>query len=216
MGPTDRELLDGWAAQDAEAGNQLFDRHFLAVYRFFRNKVGDEVDDLVQQTFLACVEGRERFRADASFRTWLLSVARHKLYDRFRENRRDADRFDPEASNIEALGTSPISALANKAELRLLLAALRRIPLTSQIALELYYFEGMRGPAIAEVLDIPEATVRSRLRRGLGQLRREIEALGEGPEVIRSTIDNLDAWAQSLRSKIVGDSAEASRPARPR
>jgi len=202
MEPTDRDLLTAWGGGDADAGNTLFDRHFAALYRFFRNKVGDEVDDLVQQSFLACVEGREGFRADASFRTWLLSVARHKLYDRFRVQRRDAARFDPDATSAVDLGVSAPSALANKAEQKLLLAALRRIPVTSQVTLELYYFEGMRGPAIAEVLGVPEPAIRSRLRRGLEQLRREIAALGREPAQIQSTIEGLDDWAESLRAKL--------------
>lgn len=202
---TDRELLEAWAAGDAEAGNTLFDRHFASLYRFFRNKAGDAADDLVQATFLGCVEARHRFRGDASFRTWLLSIARRKLYDRFRERDRDAKRFDPEASSVADLGASPSAVLANKAEHALLLSALRRIPLNSQVALELYYVEGMRGPMIAEVLGIPEPTVRGRLRRGLEQLRREIEASGSSAALVRSTLADLEGWAESLRAKLGGE-----------
>lgn len=99
---------------------------------------------------------------------------------------------------------SPASVVGRAAEERLLLAALRRIPLSSQVALELYYFERMRGPAIATIVDVPEPTVRSRLRRGLEQLRREMEKLAEGPDVLQSTLDNLDEWAEALRGEIGG------------
>lgn len=202
MGPSDLELLQAWADGDKQAGNRLFDRHFAAVYRFVRNKVGDAADDLVQQSFLACVESRERFDGRSTFRTWLLSVARHKLYDRFRENRRDAARFDPEASSVADGGMSPVSVLGRAAEHRLLLAALRRIPLTSQIALELHYFEKMTGPEIATVLGVPEPTVRSRLRRGLEQLRRKITELADRPELAASTLSDLDAWAEGLAALV--------------
>jgi hypothetical protein len=63
----DAELLEAWGAGDKAAGEALFDRHFEAIYRFFQNKVGPGViDDLVQQTFLGCVEAPDRFRGDSS------------------------------------------------------------------------------------------------------------------------------------------------------
>ena len=63
-----------------------------------------------------------------------------------------------------AISTASAEA-AQHEEQRLLLEALRRIPLDLQIAIELHYWEGMSGPDLAQVLDIPEGTVRSRLRR---------------------------------------------------
>jgi RNA polymerase sigma-70 factor (ECF subfamily) len=66
---SDYELLDVWRAGDPKASGELFDRHFRGLYRFFRNKGVKGVDDLVQQTFLGCVEGRCRMRGDATFRT---------------------------------------------------------------------------------------------------------------------------------------------------
>jgi DNA-directed RNA polymerase specialized sigma24 family protein len=55
---TDIELLEAWRGGDRRAGEQLFERHYAAVARFFRNKLEFGVDDLIQRTFLACVEGR--------------------------------------------------------------------------------------------------------------------------------------------------------------
>ena len=79
---SDIDLLDAWRAGDPRAGNELFNRHFDSVCRFFANKAGNEVDDLIQRTFLACVEGRDRFRGDASFRGYLFGVARNVLHAR--------------------------------------------------------------------------------------------------------------------------------------
>ena len=205
----DQELMEAWRGGSADAGNALFDRYFPALYRFFRNKVSDGIDDLVQTTFLACVEGAHRFREDASFRTFLLSIARHKLYDHFNRTRRDAQRFDLGSITAHDHGPSPSGRVADKAEQRLLLEALRRLPLANQIALELYHFEGMRGPEIAEILGVPEGTVRGRLNRALGQLRQQLEALAESPTLLRSTTTDLDKWARSLREQ-VGPSEPAS------
>ena len=77
--PTDDfETLDRWRAGDRAAGNELLRRHFDGLYRFFRNKVDEGVDDLIQRSFLACVESKDRFRKQASFRTYLFTVARHE------------------------------------------------------------------------------------------------------------------------------------------
>jgi len=71
------ELLQAWQGGDREAGNQLVDRHFDAITRFFRNKVcsDDDVAELVGQTFLGCTTGKDRFRGDASVRQYLYAIA---------------------------------------------------------------------------------------------------------------------------------------------
>lgn len=81
---SDFELLDAWKAGDATAGNRLFQRHYQALFRFFRNKVGDEAEELVQQTLLACVRTASRFEKRSSFRSYLYCAARSKLYDHWR------------------------------------------------------------------------------------------------------------------------------------
>lgn len=200
--PTDLDLLDAWRDGDQAAGNELFDRHFRALYRFFRNKVGDGIDDLVQKTFLACVEGRDRFRKDSTFRTYMYAAARRILYRGIENRRRDEGRIDYGATSVHELRTGAESVLARENEHRILLEALRRIPLDFQIAVELYYWEGMKGRELAAALDIPEATVRSRLRRGLEHLRKQLEELADSPELLESTVGNLDAWAKGLRTLV--------------
>ena len=58
---TDTELLSAWRGGDLECGRTLFERHFDGVRRFFANKLDHGAEDMVQRTFLACVEGRDRF-----------------------------------------------------------------------------------------------------------------------------------------------------------
>ena len=90
----DAELLEQWRAGDRKAGEALFDRHFDAVARFFRNKVDRGIDDLIQRTFLACVESRDRFRGDSSFRTYAFAVGRHVLGKPGRSKRRPRGQCD--------------------------------------------------------------------------------------------------------------------------
>lgn len=81
---SDVDLLEAWRSGDTKAGGELFDRHFASIHRFFHNKVGDGLEDLVQQTFLRCTEGVERFRSDSSFRTYLFGVAHNLLREHIR------------------------------------------------------------------------------------------------------------------------------------
>jgi RNA polymerase sigma-70 factor (ECF subfamily) len=165
MPDSDLELLEAWRGGDAKAGNALFDRYFDAVFRFFRNKVADHADDLVQQTFLALVQARDRFRGDSSVRTYLFTAARSKLFN-YLERRAREGAVDYGVTSCEDLGISPTGVLARDQQQQHLLHALRRLPIELQLALELFYFERVRGPELAEVLGVPEGTVRSRLRRG--------------------------------------------------
>lgn len=195
---SDFELLDAWAAGDDRAGNRLFKRHFDAVYRFFRNKIDRGAEDLVQQTFMAAVEGRHRFRRESSFKTYLFATARYVLYGQYRRKRRDAI-VDFNSVSAMDLGASPSSMVAKKAEQRLLLESLRTISMDYQVILELYMWEGLTGPQLARILDIGEPGVRSRLRRAKAALRTRMSELADSPERLDSTLHNLEDWAESLR-----------------
>jgi RNA polymerase sigma-70 factor (ECF subfamily) len=201
MTVTDFDLLDRWRAGDREAGNTLFDRYFDPVFRFFRNKVTDGAEDLVQQTFLACVQSRDHFRKDASFRTYLFTAARSKLYN-YLERRGREGAIDWGSTSCADLGVSPSAQLVQGEEHRLLLQALRRLPVDVQVALELYYFEQVRGPELAEVLGVPEGTVRSRLRRGRELLRAVLLELSATPADVESTMSNLEDWAAAIRNAV--------------
>ena len=198
---TDPELLDAWRAGDDEAGNALFDRHFDPLYRFFGSKVSEGIDDLVQQTLLACVRGVERFREDSSFRTYLFGIARNVLFQHFDRRGRDAARMDYGTVSVADLGESPSHIVDARAEQRVLAAALRRVPLDDQIALELYYWEGMTAPELATALGLTEPAVRSRLRRALERLRVVIAELASSPAELESVTMDLEKWAKSLRER---------------
>src|SRR5690606_25346041 len=112
------ELLEAWRGGDRQAGEQLFERHFDAVARFFRNKVNQGIDDLIQRTFLACVEGKDRFRGEASFRTFLFAVAHNVLSKHYRSQRRHGDRIDFGVTSVHDLAPSPSVVVARHDEHR--------------------------------------------------------------------------------------------------
>ena len=172
---SDEQLLSAWADGDNAAGTALVDRHFERVSQFFRNKVGAEIEDLVQQTFLACVEARSRYEHRSSFVTFLLGIARNQLFNFYKSRRREP--VDVTISSVRDLGTSPSGALARRDDERLLADALQRVSLDAQTILELAYWDGLDGPEIAEVLVVPLNTAYTRLRRARESLRAQLRAL---------------------------------------
>jgi RNA polymerase sigma-70 factor (ECF subfamily) len=183
------------------AGVELFERHYKSISRFFANKVGAGADDLIQNTFLACVEGKERFREDSSFRTYLFGIARNLLHQSYKVNRRNAARFDPASSTSADLSPGAGTMMAKREEERLLLVALRHLPLELQEVLELYYWESQRAPRIAECLDMPEGTVRTRLRRAKKLLQAKLEELASSAQELERTQSGLEDWAMGLRER---------------
>jgi len=173
----DGQLLDAWRSGDAAAGRELFRRHAPSVQRLFRSKLGPEREDLIQRTFLACLESRDRVRDGASFRTFLLKIARHKLYDHLDRMQGPAGRFDPLTSTAaDLVAPSPSAVLAKQESHTHVLAAMQRIPIDLQLVLELHYWEELDTAAIAEVLEIPRGTVKTRLMRARERLRTELAA----------------------------------------
>jgi RNA polymerase sigma-70 factor (ECF subfamily) len=206
----DVQLLHAWRDGDAEAGNRLLRRHFRTVYRFFRSKLDDGVDDLIQRTFLGCVEAVDRFREDASFKTFLLAIARNQLLLHFRERAQTAKRDPGEISVAALLGPgSPSTFVAAREEQRILLTALRALPLDLQITVELYYWERLSVAQIGAVLEIPPGTVKSRLARARDNLRQNIRAVDARPADITATLDNLDGWAASLRDALLPEGTDS-------
>lgn len=175
---SDTELLLAWRQGDAAAGNELLQRYFQPLLRFFRHKVPSAVEDLIQHTMLDCVERRDDIRDHASFRGYLFAIARAKLFDHLRREHRRPGNADLSEQSLLDLGTSPSSVIARGERKAKIATALAGIPLDHQIALELAYWEHLSGPEIAAVLGIPANTVRSRLARARQQLRVRLEAMG--------------------------------------
>ena len=197
---SDEDLLSAWRVGDTTAGQELFTRYFPIVYRFFSHKLGEELEDLVQRTFLACTRHRERMQGIVSFRAYVLVVARNELATYLRSRYRRGQAIDLSTVSLADLGSSPSQIVGQRQEHRLLLLALRRIPLELQDLLELHYFERMTGPELAAALEVPEGTVRSRLRRAIAALRTELERLARSPELVESTLGSIASWAAEIRA----------------
>jgi RNA polymerase sigma-70 factor (ECF subfamily) len=186
-------LLDRWCAGDTVAGNALFRSHFPALYRFFEHKTDGDIDDLVQETFLQCLKGRETFRRQSSFRTYLFAIARHVLFYHWRKRARADAAIDFEDVSIASLSTSVATRLARNEDRARLLAALRALPVEQQLLLEMFYWEGFDRDQLAEVFGVETATIGSRLTRARQTLHQNLTT------VTTVALDGgFDTWARNL------------------
>ena len=191
MGKPDEELLDAWRAGDAEAGTELFRRFFPQCRRFFVNKIPErDVDDLLQKTFIAMVESKERFRGDASFRSFVFAIARRVLLRYFRDFARRGSKQEPDfnVSSVAALGVTPGTVIALQRDQEVVRRALQQIPLHFQTIIELSYWEDLGTAELAEVLEIEPTTVRTRLFRARKALAKALEGEALGDE---ATVDKV-------------------------
>ena len=198
--PDDLELLTAWRSGDTGAGRELFKRHFGLVRGFLYGKT-DEVEELVQRTFEAVLRAKDRMEVRSSVRAYILTVARHELYAWLRARVRDPEQFAPGQRSVAAILPSPSQVVAGKAEQRLLLEALRSIPLDYQIVVELHYWDELSTAELADVLGIPRNTVKTRLRKARQLLSEQLDALAESAELLESTTYDLDRWARAIREQ---------------
>ena len=174
----DGQLLAGVACSAEEALAELYQRHGRAVYGLARRVLGDgsEAEDVTQELFVHLWENPERVDlARGSLRTYLLTRAHSRSVDlvrsraaRARREALDLDRATFTASDLER----EVGALALAEQM---VAAVAALPLDERRAIELAYFSGHSYRQVAQELDEPEGTVKSRIRRGLGRLRQVLE-----------------------------------------
>ena len=174
MGERDVDLLRAWADGDDEAGRAFYRRYATPIAEFIGRKVDGDAADLVQRTFMACLEAAQAGRAIDNPRAFAYRVARNEIYDYWKARRRDAARFDPYETSLRQLGTSPTSHFARGEQGQRMLRALEAIPLESQIALELFYWEELSMAEVAEALGVTRTAALSRVHRARQQVRDEL------------------------------------------
>ena len=180
----DEEDLRRLAAGDGDAAAGLYDRHARAVYSLALRIVNDEGDaeDVVQEVFAQA--WRQAARYDASrgvVGAWLLMMTRSRAIDKLRSARARPDSRavdDPRViDEMPAVLRDAPSRIIDAENARLAQRALAELPLLQRLVIELAYYEGLTQREIADRLEQPLGTVKSRLRLGLLKLR---DALAEG------------------------------------
>ncbi|PYQ45662.1 MAG: hypothetical protein DMF77_03515 [Acidobacteria bacterium] len=182
---TDEDLVVAFQSGDIPAFDQLvrrWDRKIQGViYRLVGNH--DEARDLSQEAFLKAYRALGTFKKEARFSSWLYQIAINATRDRLRRRRR---RTDLSLDDVEEKGESSLrdgapSALdlIESSDLsRAVAAAMAALPEEQREVVILKEYQGLTFPEIAETLDVPLSTVKTRLYRGLGQLRIRLERQG--------------------------------------
>lgn len=203
----DWQLLEAWRGGDGASGEVLVGRYMGLLTRFFRNKVSnpEDVADLISDTMLACTRSKEHVREAGAFRSFLFSTATNMLRRYYRKKAKRVRESDDFASICVGDSDGPrslASLVSLQEEGRLLVRALRKMPLDQQIVLELSYIENLNGAEIAEMLGIPQPTVYTRLRRGKEKLQAMVTELAQSPVLASSTLTGLHTWAARVREEL--------------
>jgi len=192
-------------AGDARAFEQLVRRHRGPVFNFLLRLSGhrQRADDLLQETWLKVIRGAATYEAKAKFTTWVYTIARNLCTDALRkESHRRADSLDasdpsaeddrPLSERVPSADAAPDRAAHNAALRPLIERALVRLPAEQREVFLLREYHGVPFKEIALATQVPENTVKSRMRYALEALRRHLAELGvEGdtaPEPVRSTV----------------------------
>jgi RNA polymerase sigma-70 factor (ECF subfamily) len=177
----DSTVVSRLRAGEAAAIGELYDRHQSAVHAFGRRLLGDtaSAEDLVHDVFVALPKAMGGFRGESSIRTFLISMAvnlaRHHVRSATRR-RLAMDRFSLETPS--APYERP-DQHADRVDLgRELMRALDKLPLDQRVAFVLCEVEERTSRDAAEIVDAPEATVRTRLFLAKKKLREEFERRG--------------------------------------
>ncbi|MGH2699064.1 MAG: sigma-70 family RNA polymerase sigma factor [Actinomycetota bacterium] len=169
-------------ARDERALGEVVDAHSGAVYGMARRILGDPAfaDEVAQDTFMALWRRPGAFDPDrGTLRAFLLGVARNKAVDLVRKEQRLGRTKD--ALMAEAASQSGVPADDETIERRdEVTTALAQLSSVQKEALVLAYFGGRTYREVAEELEIPEGTAKTRLRDGLANLRQYLEHNREG------------------------------------
>jgi RNA polymerase sigma-70 factor (ECF subfamily) len=179
-GTEDAELARRAAAGDGEAFGALVERHGLAARRVARAVLGpgDDADDAVQDGFIAAWRAMSRFDVGRPFRPWLMRIVANAALDQLR--RRKVRNPVPVPEAMETGELAPDRAAHGALFRERFREALQALPERQRIAVVLFDAEGYGHAEIAEILGVPEGTVRSHVFHARRALRKLLSAFQEG------------------------------------
>jgi RNA polymerase sigma-70 factor, ECF subfamily len=174
---TDAALVSALRMGHTQALGILYDRHAGLVYGIaLKFLTAPESEDLTHDIFLQLAKATAYDPTRSSLRTFLAVLTRSRAIDRLRSQSRQAQRR--QSAEIEAVGANlPLSDLLRREQSQAVRDALTQLSQEQQAVLKLIYYEGLNQPTIAERLNLPLTTVKSRARLGLLRLRQILDKL---------------------------------------
>lgn len=184
---SDAEIMARMMVGDSTAMNELYDRYARPVFSFALRMMGDRelAEELLQEVFLRAWRQAARYSdSRGSLISWLLSITHNMAIDELRKIQRRPQRAgsaDPTATlNAIRDEAEPVDELATRsATASVVRAELDRLPPAQREVLELGYFRGLTQREIAEVLNQPLGTIKTRMRLAIRKLQdsEDIQAL---------------------------------------
>ncbi len=165
---SDERLMADYAAGDADALARIFDRYAPLLLNVLRRRMSerDEVQDLIQQTFLQVHRARADFDPSRRFRPWLFSIALNVQREHFRARRR---RVETDLSELAAVGSSVDTARAEAAwDIE---RALPRLSPEQREVVELHWLADLTFPEVAAIVGATVTATRVRAHRAYARLR---------------------------------------------
>ncbi len=157
---SDRELIAQWRAGDSRAATSLVSRHADALARFAMSSgEREEIEELVQDTFVRAFGSLDAFRGESSLRTWLFTIERRLMLDRRRSERRQRAMVSNEPSDASTAYDALDGLLAEEAQNRVTTAVQSLSPTQHEVFL-LRVEQGLSYKEIAEVVGTTEGAAR--------------------------------------------------------
>ena len=186
MASTDEELVARSRGGDLDSFNQLVLRWERPIYALAYRVIGREEDarDVAQETFLRAFRALSGFKGQAKFSSWLYRITLNLCRDWIRRERRAPVAQAPEGVDLielasEAEPVESIEDLVARRELgRAVAKAMALLPEEQRTAIVLKEYHGLTFQEIADLLDCPLSTVKTRLYQGLGVLRKQLAHAG--------------------------------------
>jgi RNA polymerase sigma-70 factor (ECF subfamily) len=190
---SDEELLSRFCRGQTETFGVLVRRYERELYGYLRRYLGDGslAEDVFQNTFLQLYLKIGQYEPGRPVRPWLYTIATHQAIDALRRNARHQilsldqkreDSSDGELRNLldtlESRGPAPMDNVSAEERKEKVRASVDRLPDFLRDVVILAYYQGLKYREIADILDIPVGTVKSRLHAALGKLQ---EAWSESP-----------------------------------
>lgn len=186
MPSSDEELVTLSQGGDLDSFNQLVLRWERPIYALAYRVIGreEEARDVAQETFLRAFRAIKGFKGQAKFSSWLYRITLNLCRDWIRKERRAPVSQAPEGIDIielagEATPSESIEDLVGRKQLGLAVSkAMATLPEEQRTAIILKEYHGLTFQEIADLLDCPLSTVKTRLYQGLSVVRKQLESAG--------------------------------------
>lgn len=173
----DRQSVRRAQKGDSRAMDDLVRRHHGSVFRLCLSilRDSDAASDATQETFVKAFAALSRFRGDAAFRSWLLTIAGNEARAQWRRTKRRRESSLEEAQNVAADIEDVADRVATVDHARRVRAVVDDLPEKQRLAVTLRIEEGLSFKEIGEIIDSTEGSARVNYHHGIRRLREKLE-----------------------------------------